>query len=360
MKRPRVLYCASTDTHLLRFHLPYIKALSKTCDVCVMGNGNAFSHKAPFCKQMLSPKNLLALLEIRRLLRRERFDLILTHTVLASFLVRLAAKGLSRPPRITVTVHGYLFSEKLRSAKDRLLLLCERLVRGQTDLLLVMNREDLALAKRYDLSQGKIRLIRGMGLPARERNAKPIHLRRRLGLSDKHLLCLYVGELSKRKNQLFLIRAFHALRQRGEAVFLVLVGDGAERETILEEIRKRHMEDAVFLAGEEKEVYPYLLEADLYVSASRSEGLPFNVLEAMEVGLPILASRVKGQEDLLDDCPDALYPEGDEEAFCRRLLALKQKGRLGAGSHEYPKLDRYRLDSVFAENLALLRGGMPK
>ena len=71
------------------------------------------------------------------------------------------------------------------------------------------------------------------------------------------------------------------------------------------------MEDTVFLAGEEKDVYPYLLEADLYVSASRSEGLPFNLLEAMEVGLPILASRVKGQEDLLGDCPDALYPEED-------------------------------------------------
>lgn len=357
MKRQKILYCASTDEHLIRFHLPYIKALDKEYDLHVMGNGSTFSHQAPFCKQMLSPKNLKALMRIRRLLRREQFDLVLTHTTLASFLVRLAAKGMRRPPRITVTVHGYLFAKRPRSVRERLFLLCEQLVKRQTDLLLVMNREDLALAKRYDLSQGEIRLIRGMGLEGKSQDTEPLHLRNRLGLLPEDMLCLYVGELSQRKNQMFLIRAFHALRQRGERAVLLLVGNGGERKALLREIRRLHLENTVYLLGEQKKIYSYLRETDLYVSASRSEGLPFNILEAMEIGLPILASRIKGHEDLLGSCPDSLYPDGDEDAFCKCLVERKREGRLGQGSHAYPNLERYRLASVFDENLALLKGG---
>jgi glycosyltransferase EpsD len=359
VKPQKILYCASTDEHLIRFHLPYIQALKKTHDVRVMGNGSVFDLHAPFSKSLFSPKNLVALVRIHGLLRHEHFDLVLAHTALASFLVRLATKGMRRPPRITVTVHGYLFAKRPRSVRERLFLLCEQLVKRQTDLLLVMNREDLALAKRYDLSHGEIRLIRGMGLEGKIRDTEPLHLRNRLGLLPEDMLCLYVGELSQRKNQMFLIRAFHSLKQRGERAVLLLVGNGAERKALLREIQRRHLENTVYLLGEQKKIYSYLRETDLYVSASRSEGLPFNILEAMEIWLPILASRIKGHEDLLGSCPDSLYPDGDEEAFCKCLIERKRDGRLGQGSHAYPNLERYRLASVFDENLALLKGGKP-
>ena len=74
----------------------------------------------------------------------------------------------------------------------------------------------------------------------------------------------------------------------------------------------------------------------------------------MSCGLPILASATKGQTDLLADTEGVLYPHGDLDAFCYAVKDLAKKGTLGVGRCSYPSLERYRLEAVFEENIALL------
>ena len=113
----------------------------------------------------------------------------------------------------------------------------------------------------------------------------------------------------------------------------------------------------VFLIGAVSEVLPYLCAADFYLSASRSEGLPFNVMEAMAVGLPIAASEVKGQTDLLAESEALLYPAENLDALCDAVERMIASGVRGVGSCHYPQLSRYRLCEVVDENLAVLRDG---
>ena len=108
---------------------------------------------------------------------------------------------------------------------------------------------------------------------------------------------------------------------------------------------------------------PWYTMADAAVSASRSEGLPFNIMEAMHVGLPVVASAVKGHTDLITDGESGLlYPYDDEAAFAaavRRLLASPEEAAaLGAAARE--AAEAYRLDRVLPQVMALyLSAGKP-
>ena len=118
--------------------------------------------------------------------------------------------------------------------------------------------------------------MRGMGfrMPcAGQESAHPVSPREQLSVSPDDWLLTFVGELSKRKNQIFLIRALERLRREGLPVRLMLVGEGTEREALEAEVGRLGLAQSVFLVGNREPVFPYLSAADLYVSASRSEGL---------------------------------------------------------------------------------------
>ncbi len=351
--KKKLFYIASTASHLRRFHEPYITALRTTCTVVTIANGEGVDQNIRFAKSFFSIRNFKCVGQLRRLVRRERPDAILVHTSLAAFLTRLSMLGMRNRPYVLNVVHGYLFQKEGHGLKHRFLLLCEQLMRHYTDDIAVMNDDDYEIARRYRLCRGEVYMTRGMGIPdaVQTAGADRAEIRESLGISADSFVCTFVGELSGRKNQAFLIRCTARLRRSGLPVKLLLLGEGdkhAELSALAEELG---IADAVIFAGNREPILPYLSATELYVSASHSEGLPFNIMEAMASGLPILASATKGQTDLLRDIPDALYPAGDEEAFCRLAEQQLHAGCLGAGSCTYPNLLAYRLSEVFSDNM---------
>ncbi len=357
-KRLKILYVASTASHLNRFHRPYIAALKRGQDVFLMATeGEKIDFPIPFAKKMLCFSNLRALFSIRKILKRESFDRVIVHTSLAAFLIRAAMVGMRNRPYVLNVVHGYLFSLPVRGFHARFLLRCEKLLRGKTDAIAVMNEEDDRIAKQYGLCRGNIFFLRGMGLPSIAAPVRNTELRCRFLKSEDEILCCFVGELSVRKNQIFLIDAVQVLREKGYPVRLLLLGEGSERKRLEERIAEKRLDDAVFLPGDQASVLPYLGAVDCYLSASLSEGLPFNVMEAMACGLPMVLSAVKGQTDLMSGRQELLYPSGDMASFCRCFETVVRNGCLGVGSYRYPELEQYRLQNVFEETLKIMTGG---
>ena len=358
MERQRILYVASTASHLKRFHQPYLAAFAEKNQVFTMANGDGVTYPIHFQKRLFSIVNLRNIGKIRKILRQGDFDLVLLNTSLAAALVRAAMLGLRRRPYTRNVVHGYLFSTPVKSLRERVLWLCERLMRRVTDEIVVMNDEDLAIAEKYRFCRGAVRKINGMGIDwsFAAPSCRDCSFRAHLGVGRDELLCLYVGELNRRKHQSLLIRAAKRLHEEGIPIRLLLLGAGGEYVRLVREIEILGAGDYVHLMGNVEPIAPYLSAADLYLSASQSEGLPFNVMEAMLAGLPIVASDVKGQRDLLVGSDACLYPKNDLDALCSAVRTRYAAGRLGVGCVTYKNIEKYRLSAVFARNFAILKG----
>ena len=356
MSQLKILYAASTKSHLERFHKPYIEALREQFEVQCMANGEGIEHPISFQKSIFSFSNFQSIRQIRRILKQERFDAVILNTSLAAFLIRTAMVGMKKRPKVLNIVHGYLFFEPPQGKRDRMMLLCEKIHRRRTDEIAVMNAEDLRITEKYGLCKGKLHFINGMGIQMPKKMLVPdLALRAQYASSEGDILLTFVGELSERKNQIFLIRSVKRLREEGLPMRLMLVGEGSERAALEQEIEATGLSDAVFLTGNREPVLPYLAITDVYVSASRSEGLPFNLMEAMSAGLPIVASDVKGQTDLFSDMPKNLYTPNDMQAFCEAVKTAC-KGRMGVGATSYPQLEKYTLEAVFEDNLQVMKG----
>ena len=351
MNQPRkLLMTASVWVHIRNFHLPYLKkfrALGWETHVACAGVTCAGVPGSvpyidrlidtPFEKKPASFANLRALRQLRRMIRQERYDLVITHTTLAAFFTRLAVWGLRDRPQLINVAHGYLFDDDthgvrrsvLLAARRSVLLAAEKLVAPVTDVLLTMNKRDYETAQRHRLGK-RIGRIPGMGVDfSRLDEAAPEDgpaLRRKLGIRDDAFVLLCAAEFSKRKSQRVLIQAMQYLPER---VVLVLCGDGESRNECGDLAENLDMDHRVLFPGYVSDISVWYRMADMAVSASRSEGLPFNIIEAMHMGLPVVASYVKGHTDLIEDgVTGLLYPYGEAEACAERVKRLMEDEKL--------------------------------
>lgn len=369
----KILYIASTFSHIRNFHLPYLKWYQEEgFAVHAAGSGEPgvipYADRIltiPFQKRMFSFQNLKAAFRIAALIRREQYDIVSVHTSLAAFFTRLGVLFSGRrPPLIINTVHGYLFSRNTSVFKRTLLLCAEKLLTRQTDLLITMNREDYEIASQYRLCRnGNIVFVNGMGLSLKRFSsidpAKKTELRNRYELPANKLILVYAAEFSKRKNQSFLISSLVSLPdEERQGLLLLLLGDGdmlGECRVLAEQLG---IADLIRFTGYQPDVRPYYQLSDIAVSSSRSEGLPFNLLEAMATGLPVLASEVKGHTDLVESGQNGfLFPLRESSVLLQQLRQLmcesglrEQMGKCG-----YQKVQEYSLERVFPEVTRILK-----
>ncbi len=294
----KILYAASSMQHINAFHLEYIDRLRKAGNVVlVMARGEGADFNIPFQKQFFSKKNTEARKRIREIVLAENFDVIITHTTLASFHIRLAVASRQRP-RIINMVHGYLFSQNSNFIKRNVLLFCEKLVKKKTDAIIVMNKDDMRIAKRNRLSSGKVYYCRGLGVKPKLAERTPKEVREELNSQYTYNLA-FAGELSGRKNQKYLISSMPRIKEFIPHARLWLIGEGDKRGELEALASELGVKDDVLFLGRRENVGDYVNAADIYVSASKSEGLPFNIVEALMLGKTVLASRCKGQEDII-------------------------------------------------------------
>ena len=138
--------------------------------------------------------------------------------------------------------------------------------------------------------------------------------RRELGFGPDDFLFVYAAEFSRRKNQPLLLRAFAKALPRFPRGRLVLAGSGATLEECRALAKQLGIGEQVRFLGYVEEMERLYPLCDAAVSSSRIEGLPFNIMEAMACGLPVIASRVKGHTDLLGEENPWLFSGEDELA----------------------------------------------
>lgn len=318
----KILYAASSADHLRKFHTPYIEQLRNDGHtVMTMASGEGVDFNVGFVKKYFGKENKLARKEISEIVQKEKFDLIILNTSLAAYQIRRAISNKNRP-RVINIVHGYLFSETefriKRRFKRRALILAEKFLRRKTDAVLTMNDEDMRIATKNGFALGPVIPTFGMGVPFPVFREEVGAIREKYGSEDDFIM-LFAGEFSDRKNQEFLIKTLPRVKSKVPNAKLWLLGDGEKREELSKLAQALGVSDSVKFFGYVENPIDYMRDCDLYVSAAHSEGLPFNIVEALGAGKTVLASRVKGHKDILSGGFGVLFEPDDKWDFADKV-----------------------------------------
>lgn len=144
--------------------------------------------------------------------------------------------------------------------------------------------------------------------------------------SDRAQLDVTIGivaRLSEEKRHSDLFEAFSILSEKYPRIKLLIVGDGPIRVQLEALTRQQKIDDRVKFVGFQKDVHKYLSDMDIFVLPSRTEGLPIAIMEAMAWGLPVVASKVGGIAEIVDDgVTGLLFDSGDVRQLCNALSQL--------------------------------------
>lgn len=352
----KVLFVASTSNHIYTFHMPYIKKLREKYEIKIMARDDNYKladYDINFQKRILSFSHFKIIKQIAKILNAENFDAVIINTSLASFLMRCALKKVKNKPIVINLVHGYFFSHQTKFFQRIFYKYAEKHASNQVDYVVVMNDEDKDIAKQNKLFKKNVYKINGMGIDESrfDGNVKTIEYK-----SIENPSFLFIGELSKRKNQMFLLKFIFELRKFGINASLKFLGEGTYRKKLEKTIEKYHLENQVKIIGYDKNIKKYLLETDYYICASSIEGLPFNILEAMHCGCVILSSDIKGSQDLIKDYENGiLYKLDDINDLITKFRLLNNSLRLKQKLSENAKqsTEKYLLENVFDDNINL-------
>ena len=172
------------------------------------------------------------------------------------------------------------------------------------------------------------RMVNGIDTRAFSPSASRENAQKELGLSNR-IVVLSVGRLSLQKSISMLVNAFVDAFHQNPSLYLVLVGDGPERQALEAMVTQNNLTTSVMFAGNQADVRPYLAAANIFVLPSASEGISNALLEAMCSGLACLATLVGGNPEVLDQgrCGQ-LLPVGDVAAWSRALVEVSQSASL--------------------------------
>lgn len=267
-------------------------------------------------------QDLGALARLWRCLRGLRPDIVHTRNI-GTLECQIVARLAGAPARIHGE-HGFDASDV--DGSNRRYRMLRRAIAPLVHRFVPMSR-DLAewLERDIGIVRGKIfQIYNGVDAdrfrPGRDRSMLPPSLD-----ADGALIVGTVGRLDPIKNHTHLVAALGALRRRhpwGERVRAVIAGDGPARPAIEAAAREHGVADAVWLAGNVDDVPALLRSFDVYCLPSSNEGISNTILEAMATGLPVVASNVGGNPELvLPGRTGTLFPAGDVDALAGALAA---------------------------------------
>jgi glycosyltransferase involved in cell wall biosynthesis len=166
----------------------------------------------------------------------------------------------------------------------------------------------------------KLALVRNGIIPPSVR-ADRADVRRRLGIPPDAPLALTVARFTEQKGHAFLLDAVPAILAAAPNARFVWVGDGPLRPELTRAIREYGLDRAVLMLGQRVDVPDLLVAANCFVLPSLFEGLPIALLEAMAAGLPVVATRVCGNEEaMIDGVTGRLVPPRDPAALAAAML----------------------------------------
>jgi len=266
---------------------------------------------------------------ITKLCREEQFQVVHSHNVRANVHARIGAVRAGVPVRVS-TIHNSVFAYDVSYAKQRLYAAAERRTAAwATRIIAVSAGIATELIDRYGINPEKVTVVpNGIDPDRLQTTRTPAAVREELGIDISVPLVLQVGRLTSQKGFDLLIRALVPVRQRYPDVQLLCIGEGPDRAPLEALTASCGLSDCVHFAGHREDVADLLTVADIVALASRSEGMPYTLLEAMGMGRAVVATRISGIEEVIEDgTTGVLVPPESAPALASAIMDLLADSR---------------------------------
>lgn len=382
MGMPRVAHVTTVDSSLRYLLLNQLKRIHgegyEVCGISADGpdvatvEAEGIPHFAvPMTRRFTPLADLGALWALTRLMRRERFDVVHTHTPKAGLLGQLAAR-LSGVPVVVNTLHGFYFHEATKPLPRRFYVWMERIAARCSDVILSQNKEDIATAVSEGIAGPALLKWLGNGIDivrfdrSRLSKDKLNALRSEIGLRPDRPVVGFVGRLVEEKGILDLLEAATSVVAQVPGTELLIVGpyDDEKPDALRPDVAERYglSEQCRFLGMRDDMPELYAL-MDVLVLPSYREGFPRAPMEASAMGVPAVVTDIRGCREAVEHGVNGLlFPVGDVDALARALVDIltdeprrRRMGEAGRAMAEEHFDEQKVFERVLDEYARLLR-----
>ena len=285
-------------------------------------------HELPMVRNIRPLRDLSSFVRLRRLLQAGHYDVVHAHSSKAGFLARAAAAALGLQDRVAYSPRAYAFLGR-KGLSSRLYLALERLAKRWCAATVAVSSSEAIIAEtRVGVPTDEIHLIpNGVeGRPSEVSGACRTELRPSLGLPRSAPLVFFVGRLALQKDPITFLDTARLVRTRHPETRFLVIGEGPLRLQVEDFIERWELSEQVLLLGERRDVPDLLREAYVCVSTSSFEGLPTAILESFREAVPVVATDVPGNRDLVEHGKNGLLaPSGNAAALADGVVLLLER-----------------------------------
>lgn len=261
-------------------------------------------------KRKVSPLwDLVSVFQLFFYFRKEKFDIVHTHTPKPGLLGQLAAK-MAGVPIIVNTVHGLYFNEDSSVFKKYFFVFIEKIAAICSDLIFSQNKEDIeTIIKERITKREKLKYL-GNGVSIEKFNSERFSVdfiekkKKELGLKPNFKIIGAVGRLVREKGYLDLFKAFKKVLEKFPDTILLIVGpkEPEKKDKFNPIVAKDYgIEKNTIFLGQRVDVDELYSLMDIFVLSSHREGFPRTVIEASAMGKPVVATNIRGCREAVED-----------------------------------------------------------
>lgn len=347
---PKILMVSTVAGTLKAFLLPYARhfrnlgwqvdgaAAGITGDAdCMAAFDSAF--EVAWCRRPLAPRNFFrAPFEIRNLVAKHGYDIVHVHTPVAAFMSRCALRRFRRQGgvKIVYTAHGFFFHPLGTKLSNLFYETLEKIAGKWTDYLVVMNYWDREMAEKLQLvPRERVRYMPGIGVDTDLYNPRCVTpgeiqtLRQELHLNPDDRLLLMIAEFRPAKRHEEVLEALRLARNK--RIHLAFAGCGTRQRQMVELASRLGLTSRVHFLGQRRDIPALIRASTATVLASRLEGLPRSIMESLSLGVPVIASDIRGIRELLETGGGLLVAPGDSKGLADAMDRLVEDPELVAG-----------------------------
>lgn len=293
-----------------------------------------------YLKRNINPiLDLYALTSLYRIFKKEKFDIVHTHTAKAGILGRIAA-NLARVPVVVHTSHGHNFYGYFNPLISKLIVWIERVLSLLTDKIVVLTElERKDLLKFKIAKQEKIEFIHtAVELDRYKRlsDSECLSLKKELNIKDKEIVIGMVGRLEPIKGISYFIEAAVSIAQTIKYVRFIIVGEGSLRKEMQAEVTNAKVDELFTFTGWRDDALNIIPLMDILVLPSLNEAVGLVLLEAQGLGIPVVATKVGGIPEVVEDGQSGILVEPantDALISAIKILILDKEKRISMANY---------------------------